>query len=220
MSIQDERADTSAWLYVDEVAHRTMNDYAFMLARVERARRRVRDPAAADALADIKMRLTAGAWAYRALRPPRENGVHRLDEYLERLCAALSASAPGEQEIGVTLYCEELSLAADLRWRVGLLVSELMANALKHAFVGREAGEIAIDVRAIAGDMRIVVSDNGRGAQGGVCGRGTGIVNALVEELGGAVWREYAPAGSIVVVMCPLAREEELDRPRTDTKVL
>lgn len=212
MQSQDRRADVGAWLYVDEITHRTMNDYAFMLARVDRVRRGVSDQAAASALDDIRARLTAGVRAYRVLRPPREDSACRLDEDLEGICAALSDSAPGEQKIGLTLFCEELLLSADLRWRVSLIVSELITNAMKHAFVGRDIGEVAIDVRVVGGDLRIVVSDDGRGAPRSKCGRGTGIVNALVEDLGGAVWRDHAPAGSVVVVMCPLAHEGRRDR--------
>jgi two-component sensor histidine kinase len=196
-----------AWLYVDEISHRTMNDYAFMLATVERASRAVRDPIAVTALADVSARLAAGAGAYRVLGPPRDDDARRLDEDLEQLCAALSVSGLDVRNIGLTLCCEPVTLSARRCWIACLIVSELVSNALKHAFCDRGSGEIAIDVRAMAEQLRIVVSDNGCGAKVVTPGRGMGIVNALADELDGALLRRQTPSGSTIVLICPLQQE-------------
>ncbi len=209
-SCERAAATTSAWLYVDEIAHRTMNDYAFMLASIERASRAVSDPIAASALAGIKARLAATAGAYRALCPPSDDGPRRLDQDLERLCAALSHC--GDENVSLTLVCEPVSMPAQRCWRACLIVSELVSNAAKHAFAACDAGEIVVDVRSLRGELRIVVTDNGIGSDIAVPGRGTRVVSALAQELGAVIWRKHTPSGSIIVVMCPLDEEVSLDR--------
>ena len=70
----------------------------------------------------------------------------------------------------------------------GLIVTELMINALKHGFPNRRAGHIAVDFAADGLEWRLSVSDNGIGRQRNPAepdqvGLGTSIVEALAHQL-------------------------------------
>ena len=81
-----------AWLYIDEVTHRTLKEYTAILALVRRAAAVVLDETSGQALEDVAIRLRAAAASLRALRPPREGHVRGLDQELEALCTALTKS--------------------------------------------------------------------------------------------------------------------------------
>lgn len=211
MLMQSRDADmerAGSWLYIDEIAHRTMNDYAFMLATVECASRAVTDPNSAQALNSISARLRAGVKAYRALTPPRREGVRRLDEDLEDLCAALSISAAADRAIGITLFCDPVELGARRSWQVGLIVSELVTNAVKHAFPERDGNEVTINVREVCGQLVIAVADNGSASEVVSIGRGWRIIGDLVTTLGGVVRRKHALDGSMIIVALPAIEED------------
>jgi two-component sensor histidine kinase len=193
----------AGWLYLHEIAHRTMNDYAFMLATVERATRAASDETSLRALMDVGARLRAGARAHRVLCQPRDGGRARLDNDLERVCASLSAAMQLDRAITLTLSCEPIELDAFQSWQASLIVSELITNAVKHAFAKVETGKVWVAVRIAGGEVRIVVADEGNGSGAIQPGRGARIVNALAKELGGVIWRNHTAQGSIVAVYFP-----------------
>jgi two-component sensor histidine kinase len=83
---------------------------------------------------------------------------------------------------------------------MGLSTTELVINALKHAFPGGAAGVIIVNYESAAGTWRLSVSDNGVGMSSGLAepiriGLGTSIVEALTRQLGGRVLTRWqAPA--------------------------
>lgn len=205
--IADQTQGQGAWLYVDEMSHRALNTYAALLASVERASRRVSDPIAGRALSTVKQRLSAAAAAQRALRPPTEGGMLRLDGELERVCKALSASLPDDRSLALVLSCEPVEVAADRCWRICLAVAELVANASRHAFAQGAEGEIGVELRLVRGHLVCAVTDNGCAAPAPARGGGSKILDALAGELGGVVERRFSSRGSVVVLACPATGE-------------
>jgi two-component sensor histidine kinase len=71
---------------------------------------------------------------------------------------------------------------------IGLIITELVINALKHAFPSGDAGEILVSYRVNGADWRLSVTDNGVGLQQNGSGHrhtglGTSIVEALAHQL-------------------------------------
>jgi two-component sensor histidine kinase len=62
----------------------------------------------------------------------------------------------------------------------GLVVNELMTNALKHAFAGREAGTVRLECAAEDDEWRVVVADNGLGLPEGVTWPQPGKMGAMM----------------------------------------
>ena len=133
--------------------------------------------------------------------------------YLAQLCATLADSMIRENStITLKVVCEAGAVPSEQAVSLGLIVTELVMNALKHAFTedvqdGRVI--VAYDVKDAA--WKLSVSDNGGGiAQrepkkltgiGTSSGLGTTLVNALSQQLGGEVKTATSAAGTTVSVV-------------------
>ncbi len=90
--------------------------------------------------------------------------------------------------ISVTFDIEDLTIAPDRATPFALLVNELIANSMKYAFVGRQAGAIHVSLRSVAdGVAELSVVDDGVGFDGNTDrpGMGTRLIKAFVHQLGG-----------------------------------
>ncbi len=183
-----------------EIAHRTINEYTVAIAMIARAASGVSDSQLRATLHGVELRLRNAARAQHILAAPPQADTIDLADYLQPLCEAISAFTLGEGEIFLTLACEPISLNTTQCWRVGLIVSELIMNARRHAFDGR-GGVIRVEVTRRGRDIVCRVRDNGVGMNGFVAGRGSQIVEALASDLGGTIHRPPSESGSSVLLL-------------------
>ena len=202
---KDRTTQTDVWLYVDEITHRTLNDYTAMLAIVGRAARAVSDPTSGQALADVATRLRAAAARCHALKRPTDRNLCELDRELESLCAALSDSILSSRGITLTLSSDHMTLAAHRCWQISLIISELVTNAARHAFRRREMGSVRVNVRVCDDTVRCVIIDDGVADNIVSPGLGTAIVNELIGDLAGTITRSYTDKGSTIAFCVPLS---------------
>ena len=78
-------------------------------------------------------------------------------------------------------------LPADRAIPIGLIVNELVTNAVKYAFPGETKGTVVVTLKRIPGELRLTVADDGQGvdprrADSGLGGR---LVDAFAQQLGG-----------------------------------
>jgi two-component sensor histidine kinase len=206
--------DTDFGLYLDELSHRTINDYTAMLAALEFARRNVADDASRSALDQVARRLRSAALAYRVLQPPANNAPQRLDHALEHTGAALCASLLEGRAISLTLMCDPVELTGPRCWQACLVVSELIRNAVRHAFADRDEGAIFVELRTNGAQVCCTVSDNGRAPDVVLPGRGTAILEGLAGRLDGKIRRVHTPAGSLVALTFPACGAAPMAGPR------
>jgi two-component sensor histidine kinase len=95
---------------------------------------------------------------------------------------------------------------------LGLIVTELVINALKHAFQTGEAGEISVSYDARDSRWRLSVADNGGGPGATAAARphtglGTSIVEALAHQLDATVQKSSGPEGTTVSIVAGAAGE-------------
>jgi chemotaxis protein methyltransferase CheR len=91
---------------------------------------------------------------------------------------------------------------------LGLIVTELVINALKHGFPGGTEGEILVSYDAQDTGWRLSVSDNGSATQEADgepahIGLGTSIVEALAHQLEAKVQKTSGPQGTTVTITAP-----------------
>lgn len=118
------------------------------------------------------------------------SGPVQLGPYLSKLCDALSHSMIGDsRSIALKVHGEEGSASCRDAESLGLIVTELVINSVKHAF-GEDTkdGQITVAFDVSGTDWKLSVTDNGVGKPEGVfaqpkTGLGTGIVNALAKQL-------------------------------------
>jgi two-component sensor histidine kinase len=200
-----------AWLYLDEVMHRVLNDYTVMMATVRLAAMQTSDAATGEALGDVIDRLNGSAKAFRALTPPGDQSLRELDEELESLCAALSTSGILKKGIELAFVGDPVCVTAQRSWKIRLVVSELVANAARHAFLDYMRGSIEVRLAVQADTIRCIVADNGSASLRIKAGRGSGILDAIAAELGGTLFRHHTSLGSKVELELPLFDPAERD---------
>lgn len=117
-------------------------------------------------------------------------GVDEIDvgSYLPKLCSSLASSMIGEsQPITVTVMAEGGSMDSQKAVSLGLIVTELVLNAIKYAFPkDKDGARIKVSYETAGSDWQLTVSDNGVGKIANdlpATGLGTAIVEALVKQL-------------------------------------
>jgi two-component sensor histidine kinase len=196
-------------LFVGELAHRVCNEYAAVISRVELAAARATSNEAKATLEQTAERLNDFANVHRALRMPAEDCAE-LSDYLENLCRALSRSRLHDEGIELTLVEERVVLSAERCWHVGLIVSELVTNAAKHAFEKR-GGRIRVEIRVERDRVLCCVMDDGKWKHRRP-GRGTKITDALASRIGGKLVRDFGPCGTAVTLIFPREVQLQLGR--------
>jgi two-component sensor histidine kinase len=203
----DSGAHSESALIVEELQHRVANEYAMLAASMNLRARSFAEPVR-TILLDTSSRLGEFADIHRALLIPRSVIAVDLAEYLRTLCLALSRACLAERELSLLLRETTVLVAADRAWRVGLIVSELITNAVKHG-TWDEAGLIEVEILSSARNIHCRVSDNGGGSNGLSAGRGTDIVAAIAQELGGNLYRETDEHGVTVILTFPYCLNTE-----------
>lgn len=201
--VSEDLLGATSLTLVAEISHRVMNEYTHAIATLSLAAADTANANARMTLIVAARRLRAYAGVHRALAPPYGSGRQDLGEYLKALCVALSSASLSDRAVHLTFIQCEASMAADRCWRVGLIVSELVTNAVRHAFAGR-SGAIVVELCARGGMTYCRISDNGRAASySPQPGRGRAIVEGLTRELGGKVEWLFGPNGTTVFLSIP-----------------
>jgi two-component sensor histidine kinase len=189
-------------LLLQELTHRVCNEYSAAIAALSLICARTSNAEAKLALRAAEDRLHAYAAIHRAMQMPA--GAQRIDlsRHLDNLCQVMSRSLLADRGIRLLLVEKRVELEPECCWRVGLIVSELVTNACKHAFIAGE-GAIRVELSRQDGQVCCKVSDNGRATAAPRRGRGTEIVGALAAMLGGSVSWAFGSAGATVTLKFP-----------------
>ena len=109
---------------------------------------------------------------------------------------------PDRLSIQVTV--DDSAVAAGVSVSLGLIVTELVINALKHAFPDDRQGRISVDYGSSAGEWALAVTDDGvgmpKGSEAPKAGLGTGIVKALARNLKGDIQVNDTGPGTAVTI--------------------
>jgi PAS domain S-box-containing protein len=174
-----------------EVHHRTKNNLQMLCDLLYLQGSAVESPEAREGLHEASGRVVAIARLHEELYQSLDSGHVRLGEYLGRLVAGVRA-AYGRDGIAFRVAAEGVSLDLDRAVTVGLIVNELVTNALKYAFPGERTGEIAAEALKDGGHYVVRVSDTGVGLPPGfdlaqASNLGLRLVRTFAARLQGAV---------------------------------
>jgi PAS domain S-box-containing protein len=136
-----------------------------------------------------------------------------IGQYLRNVCGGFERSGgEGGPKVSVEVAADPSEMAADQALSLALLVNELVTNALKHAFQGKEAGTVAVTFRVERDGRRwLSVADDGCGLPDGFSpqdstGLGMKLVRGFAEALEGQLVIDSSAAGSRFTVIMPPAR--------------
>jgi two-component sensor histidine kinase len=189
-----------------EVNHRVANSLQLIASLTRLQEGAVQDPAAREALAAMRNRIAAVAQVHRRLYTSDDVRSVALHDYLSGLLEEIGRSVGGRL---IELAAEPMEVATDRAVSLGVIVSELVTNALKYAYPGRPGGPIRVRLQLVDGAGLLVVQDEGVGAAippvAGGTGLGHRIVEALSASVGGTVTHEAGPGGTQVSIRFSLA---------------
>lgn len=192
-------------ILLQELQHRVANSLQIIASVLMQGARKVRSERARGHLRDAHNRVMSIATLQRQLAASRLGDV-ALREYFTDLCATIGASMITDRnQLTLTVSVDDSVTTADNSASLGLIVTELVINALKHAFPGHRKGKILVDYRSDGTTWTLSVRDTGVGfpkdKASAKPGLGTGIVEALAKQLGASVLTEPAKPGTLVSVV-------------------
>jgi two-component sensor histidine kinase len=178
-------------ILLQEVQHRVANSLQIIASLLLQSARRVQSDEARGHLRDAHHRVMSIAAVQRHLAMSTLGDV-ALRSYLGQLGESLGASMINEPErLSIVVTVDGSVVDGNASVSLGLIVTELVINALKHAFPEHRRGKIAIDYRSDGANWRLSVSDDGVGMTAGAekakPGLGTGIIEALARQMKGVI---------------------------------
>ena len=197
-------------LLLQEIHHRVKNNLQVIWSLINMQLRQVSDTPTRLALIDCQTRVSAIALVHQQLYRSRDFGHVPFAAYASSLASAiLSANDLSRGRVELELAIEDLAFTIDKAIPCGLILTELITNALKYAFPGERRGRIRIRLaRRDNGEITLSVGDDGVGLPADfdpsqATSLGFQLVEALTEQLRGRLEIERARGGTTIVVAFP-----------------
>lgn len=190
---------------LQELQHRVANSLQIIASVLMQSAKRVQSEETRLHLHDAHSRVMSIAMLQKQLAVTQLKSVE-LKTYFADLCQSISASMIDDpQRLTLETIVDDTSTNSDVSVSMGLIVTELVINAIKHAFTDQTVGgKIIVSFAADEGGWMLSVSDNGAGMpvgeEDGKPGLGTGIVEALAKQLDASVTVLDANPGTRVEV--------------------
>jgi two-component sensor histidine kinase len=190
-------------ILMQEIQHRVANSLQIIASVLLQSARRVQSDETRQHLQAAHQRVMSVAALQKHLARSTSDEVV-LSTYFNGLCESIGASMIRDQKrIALTVDVDRTVVGSDVSISLGLIVTELVINALKHAFPNNRRGAIKVAYAASAGGFELSVSDNGVGmpVPQGTPGLGTNIVSALAHQLRAAVVIRPQVPGTMVSII-------------------
>lgn len=190
-----------------ELQHRAKNSLQLVISLLKLQSGRIRDPDARTAYDLTLQRIEALAIAYRHLHESGTETKVEFGRYLTELVTTTSANLPGgAQGTDIDVQSEKITGGLSLAVPLGLIVNELLTNALRHAFPAKSWIRISLS-RPAPETVELAVTDNGRALPSGFdpdADAGMLLAEALAAQLGATLAVESTGTGTSVKMSVPL----------------
>ena len=196
-------------ILLQEMQHRVANSLQIIASILLLKARTVQSEEIRLHLQDAHRRVMSVATVQQQLHASGLNESIDIGSYLSKLCDSLAKSMVGDRRpVSITVQATSGTAVSDEAVSLGLIVTELVINSLKHGFQGGAEGEILVRYEVQDSGWRLSVSDNGSGTQEASgepphTGLGTSIVEALAHQLEATVQKTSGPQGATVTITAP-----------------
>jgi Signal transduction histidine kinase len=197
ISVQNEilkQANKHNELLLREIHHRVKNNLQIINSLLSLQARHTDNPEVASIMRESSSRINSIALIHNKLYQQQSLNKLNIQDYIEQLGAhLLSIYNIGNKHVRFNVEAEGVSLDIDTAIPVGLILTELMTNSLKYAFVDRQEGDIDVHVKS-AGERQyeLVFRDNGVGIpeaklQQPNATLGLRLIHSLTKQLAGSI---------------------------------
>jgi two-component sensor histidine kinase len=182
-------------ILLKEVHHRVKNNLQIVSSLLHLQAQTIKDPQILKAIQESQNRIESISLIHKNLYTNPNIGKLDISEYINNLVTGVLISyqiTPGQ--ISLQTDIDSVILNVDQAIACGLIINELISNALKHAFPGSKSGEISISLHKNKNnDIQMMIGDNGIGLAdnmdwGTTTSLGLSLVyDLVVEQLEGSI---------------------------------
>ena len=195
-----------------EVNHRVGNSLQIIASLLHLQASSADDDGVKTALTNAMGRVAAVAQVHRRLYTSPDLQTVMLNQYLEALLEDLRRSAEGDKLMQLTLAAEPVEIDPDRAIAIGIVVNELVINAVKYAYPDG-SGPIHVELSRSGELVNVAVTDQGVGLADtpapGSTGMGRRIVDAMAVKLDANLKLDHGRTGTRVVLSLPAERKTE-----------
>ncbi|MFN6982978.1 MAG: sensor histidine kinase [Brevundimonas sp.] len=190
---------------LQEVQHRVANSLQIIASVLLQTARKTHSVESRTHLTEAHNRVLSVAEVQRQLSLTQAGAV-ALKPYLAQLCGSIGASMIADHDLlQIQVSGDASALDAEVSVSIGLIVTELVINALKHAFPNGRTGRVNVDFQSRSEDWDLTISDDGVGMPktpgDSEAGLGTAIVKALASQLDATITvKDLAPGTKVSVL--------------------
>jgi two-component sensor histidine kinase len=176
-----------------EVHHRIKNHMNTIASIVSLRNSRTENGEIHEVLEEIQNKIRLMQNIYQTLYTGESVGTLRIRSFLEQLIHDIRSTYLPDQSIRIVRDIEDVEVSSKQSLPIGIIITELITNAVKYAFPSGEGGTVAISIRTQEnGTLEIRVSDDGTGlpdelAQEENYGFGLTLVRGYVQQFDGAM---------------------------------
>ena len=192
-----------------EIHHRVKNNLQVISSLLHLQSQHIKDHESLEMFRESRDRVRSMALVHERLYRSKDLAQVDFTEYIESLARHLFHSHQVDSNrINLVVEVHAFKLSIDAAVPCGLLLNELISNCLKHAFVGRERGQIKIELYPVnPGEILLSISDDGVGLPAGIEPRsgdtfGMQLITDLVDQLHGSV-QSTRDAGTTIRIVFP-----------------
>lgn len=191
---QRKRAEQQLRVLLREIHHRVKNNLQVIASLIDLQSDYVQDPRSLEMFREIRNRVKSMARVHEMLYQSRNLARIYFADYVPSLVGDVLRSFGVRAELVSSRIEIDHDLVLDVEQAIpcGLILNELVSNAIKHGFAGDRRGEIAVSMHAAAGRCRLTVQDNGVGLPPGFdlaqnASLGLQLVLTLTQQLDGTL---------------------------------
>ncbi|HEX9866986.1 MAG TPA: sensor histidine kinase, partial [Candidatus Tectomicrobia bacterium] len=196
-------------MLLSEMGHRVANSLQIVASILLLKARSVQSEETRGHLEDAHRRVMSVASLQQHLKASGKGEEVEVSSYLSRLCETLAESMiPEKGPVTLKVVADAGTAPSEQAVSIGLIVTELVMNALKHAFPAKvKAGRVLVGYEVKGKDWKLSVSDNGGGMPEKLSkeqtGLGTTLVKALAQQLEAQVETVSSRNGTIISITRP-----------------
>jgi two-component sensor histidine kinase len=189
-------------LLLKEIHHRVKNNLEMVKSLIALQSAQLEDSATKDAMIASQNRVQSMGIIHQKLYQGENLGSIEMKDYFLNLSEGILDTFNAEDKVKIECAMDNLDLDVDTAVPIGLIVNELLTNALKYAFPENIEGKISISLEKTKDNhLKLKVADNGIGKVKGLAPIGTGfgsqLVSLLTQQLNGKM-TERSESGTLI----------------------
>lgn len=177
-------------LLMRESHHRIKNNLQLINSILDLQSRNIKDPAVKQVFTESRQRIQAISFAHQRLYGNDTVEKLNLKSFLTDLIQSIKSSGTDQNSnIRIDHVIDDITISTEKAIPIGLIVNELLTNAIKYAFDENTKGEIKISLKSKTDQLELIVADNGKGMSDEI--KGTGFGHQLVKSMTRQLKAEY-----------------------------